>query len=65
MVLVLIMIFKKSMTMNYLEYGAKLESEFETLMLWLKLTKASWIPQKVWVLMEAERAVGEKGPKIC
>ena len=45
--------------------GAKLESEFETLMLWLKLTKASWIPQKVWVLMEAERAVGEKGPKIC
>ena len=64
MVLVLIMIFKKSMTMNYLD-GAKLESEFETLMLWLKLTKASWIPQKVWVLMEAERAVGEKGPKIC
>ena len=52
------------MTMNYLD-GAKLESEFETLMLWLKLTKASWIPQKVWVLMEAERAVGGKGPKIC
>ena len=47
MVLVLIMIFKKSMTMNYLEYGAKLESEFDTQMLWLKLTKASWIPQKV------------------
>ena len=64
MVLVLIMIFEKSMTMNYLD-GAKLESEFETLMLWLKLTKASWIPQKVWVLMEAERALGEKGPKIC
>ena len=64
MVLVLIMIFEKSMTMNYLD-GAKLESEFETLMLWLKLTKASWIPQKVWVLMEAERAVGDKGPKIC
>ena len=64
MVLVLIMIFEKSMTMNYLD-GAKLESEFETLMLWLKLTKASLIPQKVWVLMEAERAVGEKGPKIC
>ena len=64
MVLVLIMIFEKSMTMNYLD-GAKLESEFETLMLWLKLTKASWIPQKVWVLMEAERAVGGKGPKIC
>ena len=64
MVLVLIMIFEKSMTMNYLD-GAKLESEFETLMLWLKLTKASLIPQKVWVLMEAERAVGGKGPKIC
>ena len=64
MVLVLIMIFEKSMTMNYLD-GAKLESEFETLMLWLKRNKASWIPQKVWVLMEAERAVGEKGPKIC
>ena len=64
MVLVLIMIFEKSMTMNYLD-GAKLDSEFETLMLWLKLTKASWIPQKVWVLMEAERALGEKGPKIC
>ena len=64
MVLVLIMIFEKSMTMNYLD-GAKLESEFETLMLWLKRNKASWIPQKVWVLMEAERAVGGKGPKIC
>ena len=62
MVLVLIMIFEKSMTMNYLD---GMESEFETLMLWLKLTKASWIPQKVWVLMEAERAVGAKGPKIC